>query len=35
MALNKIDLEVTLTMMRGVGLRVRPAYCNGPISIVQ
>ena len=34
MALNKIDLEVPLTMMRGVGLHVRPAYRNGPISIV-
>ena len=34
MALNKIDLEVPLTMTRGVGLHVRPAYRNGPISIV-
>ena len=35
MVLNKIDLEVPLTMMRGVGLHVRSAYRNGPISIVQ
>ena len=34
MALNKIDLEVPLTMMRGVGLHVRSAYRNGPIYIV-
>ena len=34
MALNKIDLEVPLTMMRGVCLHVRSAYRNGPISIV-
>ena len=34
MALNKIDLEVPLTMMRGVGLHVRSAYRHGPISIV-
>ena len=34
MALNKIDLEVPLTMMRGVGLHVRFAYRNGPIYIV-
>ena len=34
MALNKIDLEVPLTMMRGVGLHVRSAFRNGPISIV-
>ena len=33
-ALNKIDLEVSLTMIRGVGLHVRSAYRNGPISIV-
>ena len=34
MALTKIDLEVPLTMMRGVGLRVRSEYRNRPISIV-
>ena len=34
MALNKIDLEVPLTMKRGVGLHVRSAYRNGPIYIV-
>ena len=34
MALNKIDVEVPLTMMRGVGLHVRSAYRNGRISIV-
>ena len=36
MALAKIDLEVPLTMMRGVGLglRVRSEYRNRPISIV-
>ena len=34
MALNIIDLEVPLTMMRGVGLHVRSAYRNGPIYIV-
>ena len=31
--LNKIAPEVPLTMMRGVGLRVRPANCNGTMSI--
>ena len=35
MALNIIDLEVPLTMMRGVGLHVRSAYRNGPIYIVR
>ena len=34
MALNIIDLEVPLTMMRRVGLHVRSAYRNGPIYIV-
>ena len=34
MALAIIDLEVPLTMMRGVGLRVRSEYRNRPISIV-
>ena len=31
MALTKIDLEVPLTMMRGVGLRVRSEHRNRPI----
>ena len=34
MALTKIDLKVPLTMMRGVGLRVRSEDRNRPIYIV-
>ena len=32
--LNKVAPEVPLTMMRGVGLRVRPANRNGPMPMV-